>query len=198
MIDLNVKNNVKDFTRHLNRIQKKQLPFATARALTWTAQATQKALQDWVQKVFNVTKKWWLKQQPTGIKIKPAQKTRLIAEVYTNAYFADLQEKGGTKRPHRSRSLLIPTDKVPKSRRKAGGAAQMLKTKNVFSTSKGIYRRKGGKKRKNQRIELLFTKEKIAQVKPRLRFAETAARIAFATFPRKFLDSLQRALKTAR
>jgi len=198
MLDINVKNNVKEFTRHLNSIEKKQIPFATARALTWTAQVAQKALQDWIPKVFNVTKKWWLKQQPTGIKIKPAKKNRLIAEVYTDAYFARLQEKGGTKRPHRSKALVIPTAKVPKSRRKAGGAAQMLKTKNVFSTKKGIYRRKGGKKRKNQTVELLFTKEQTAHIKPRFRFEETAAKAAVRIFKDKFFDSLQRALKTAR
>ena len=145
MISINVKSNIKQFTRDLSRIEKKQVPFATARALTWTAQDVQKWLIKKIPSIFNVTKKWWLKQQPTGIKIKPAKKNHLVSSIYTKAYFANLQEEGGTKIPIKSKKLLIPSKKVPKSRRKAGGAALMLKGKKVFSTARGIYRGKGGK-----------------------------------------------------
>lgn len=196
MISINVKSNVKQFTRHLNRIEKKQVPFATARALTWTAQDVQKWLIKKIPSIFNVTKKWWLKQQPTGIKIKPAKKNDLVSSIYTKAYFANLQEEGGAKRPTRSKNLVIPTKKVPKSRRKAGGAAVMLKGKKVFSTARGIYRRKGGKKSKT--IELLFHKERSANINPRFNFKQTAHSIATRMFKRNFLRSLANALKTGR
>ncbi|MDY6790521.1 MAG: hypothetical protein SWH54_04550 [Thermodesulfobacteriota bacterium] len=196
MISINVKSNVKQFTRHLTRIEKKQVPFATARALTWTAQDVQKWLIKKIPSIFNVTKKWWLKQQPTGIKIKPAKKNYLVSSIYTKAYFANLQEEGGTKRPTRSKNLVIPTKKVPKSRRKAGGAAVMLKGKKVFSTARGIYRRKGGKK--SRTIELLFHKERSANIKPRFNFRQTAHSIATRMFKRNFLRSLAGALKTRR
>ncbi len=198
MISINFKSNIKTFTKGLTRIQKKQVPFATARALTWTAQDCQKALQDRAATVFNNVKKWWLKQQPTGIKIIAATKARLISSVYTKAHFTELQEEGGTKTPSRSKNLLIPSDKVPKSRRKAGGAGIMLKTKNVFSTAKGVYRRKGGAKRKNQKRELLFHKDKRATVRPRFGFRRTAAGIAARKFKRNFFRSLEKALKSAR
>jgi len=196
MISINVKSNVKQFTRHLTKIEKKQVPFATARALTWTAQDVQKWLIKKIPAIFNVTKKWWLKQQPTGIKIKPAKKNHLISSIYTKAYFASLQEEGGTKRPTRSKNLVIPTKKVPKSRRKSGGAVVMLKGKKVFSTSRGIYRRKGGKK--SRAIELLYHKDSSANVKPRFNFKKTAHRIATRMFKRNFLKSLASALKSAR
>ena len=196
MLSLNVKSNVKSWTRDLDKIQKRQVPFATARALTWTAQAVQKAIQDRIQRVFENRKKWWLKQQPTGIKIKPAKKTHLIASIYTDAYFADEQEFGGLKRPHRGRSILVPSDKVPKSRRKAGGAGAMLKQKTVFSNRKGVFRRVGGKK--SRKVALLFWRTPSATVKPRLEFRETARRTAAAKFKQKFMDSLSKALKTAR
>lgn len=196
MISINVKSNVKQFTRHLTKIEKKQIPFATARALTWTAQDVQKWLIKKIPAIFNVTKKWWLKQQPTGIRIKPAKKNHLISSVYTKAYFAPLQEEGGTKRPTRSKNLVIPTKKVPKSRRKSGGATAMLKGKKVFSTSRGIYRRKGGKKSKS--LELLYHKESSANVKPRFNFKRTAHTIATRMFKRNFLKSLASALKSAR
>ena len=81
MISINVKSNVKQFTKGLRRIEKKQIPFATARALTWTAQDAQKWLIKKIPSIFNVNKKWWLKQQPTGIKIKPAKKNDLVSSV---------------------------------------------------------------------------------------------------------------------
>lgn len=196
MISINVKSNVKQFTKGLKRIEKKQIPFATARALTWTAQDAQKRLIKKIPSIFNVTKKWWLKQQPTGIKIKPAKKNHLVSSVYTNAYFAERQEEGGTRRPTKSKNLVIPTKKVPKSRRKAGGATVMLKGKKVFSTARGIYRRKGGKKSKS--LELLYHKEKSANIKPRFNFKQTVRTIATRTFKRNFLKSLANALKTAR
>ena len=197
-MDLQVRGDVKKFTRHLSKVQKKQVPFATARALTWTVKDIQKAIIKKIPSIFNVTRKWWAAKQPTGIKIIPAKKIRLIASVFTKAHWGILQEKGGTKRPHKSKNLIIPTDKVPKSRRKAGGASVMLKNKNVFSTKRGIYRRKGGKKRKNQTLELLYTKERTAQVQPRFNFKRMARRVAIARFKHNFFKSLSMALKSAR
>lgn len=196
MFDLNVKHNVKEFTRYLDRIQKQQVPFATAQALTKTAQDTQTGLYKQVQAVFHVTKKWWLKQQPTGIKIRPATKARLIASVYTAAFFADLQEEGGTKRPVRHNNLLVPTSNTPQSRRKAGGASIMLQSNRVFSNKRGIWRRKGGKK--NTVIEMLFARTKTAQITPRFQFKATAYRIAAARFKIQFETALSKALRTAR
>jgi hypothetical protein len=156
----------------------------------------QKRLIRKIPAIFNVTKKWWLKQQPTGIKIKPAKKNHLVSSIYTKAYFANLQEEGGTKRPTKSKNLVIPTKRVPKSRRKAGGASIMLKGKKVFSTARGIYRRKGGKKSKS--IELLYHKEKSANIRPRFNFKQTAYSITTRMFKRNFLKSLASALKSAR
>jgi hypothetical protein len=196
MLKISVRSNVKQFTKGLTRIQKKQVPFATARALTWTAQDVQKAIVDRIQGAFNVTKKWWLKQQPTGIKVRPAKKTNLSTRVYTNAHFAKLQEDGGTKRPARAKNLLVPTGKVPKSRRKSGGAAVMLKGKKTFSTKKGIYRRKGPKKKSV--VELLFARTKTAHIAPRFGFRRTAIRTVRKRFKRNFARSLDKALNTAK
>ena len=196
MLGLSVRSNVKEFTRGLDRVQKKQVPFATARALTWTAQDAQKEIIIKIPSIFNITKKWYLKQQPTGIKITPAKKLRLIASVYTNAYFAKLQEFGGTKRPRKGKNLLIPTDRVPKSRRKSGGAGIMLKQKKTFSTRSGVYRRKGPKKRSV--VELLFWRSRDADIKPRFGFRRMAHDIAKRRFARNFKRSLSKALATAR
>ena len=196
MIGLSVRSNVKEFTRGLDRVQKRQVPFATARALTWTAQDAQKEIIIKIPSIFNITKKWFLKQQPTGIKITPAKKLRLIASVYTVAYFAKLQEFGGTKRPRKGKNLLIPTERVPKSRRKSGGAGIMLKQKKTFSTKTGVYRRKGPKKKSV--VELLFWRSRDADIKPRFGFRRMAREIAKRRFARNFKRSLSKALATAR
>lgn len=191
-----VKDNIKEFTRWLTDVQKKQVPYATALALTRTAQDVQTHIIKAITSIFNVTKKWWLKQQPTGIKIKSANKKTLHSRIYTDAYFAELQEHGGTKRPHNNRTMAVPTDITPKSRRKSGGAAVMMKQKKTFSIRSGIYRRKG--KGKNSTIEKLFTYSKTANIKARFGFKPMAARVAARQFPKRFKEALTRALKSAR
>ena len=196
MFTLNVKPNVKEFTRYLDGVQRRQVPFALANALTWTAQDGQSAVMEQIQKVFETRVKWWAKNQPTGIKITPAKKDRLTAAVHTNAYFAKLQEDGGIKSPFKAGKLQVPTDRVPKSRRKAGGVKIILSQKTTFSTKRGVFRKVGGKK--SRRVELLFWKTKTALIKPRFGFRSTVYNTALKVFPDKFSRSLANALKTAR
>jgi len=195
MIDLKIKADIKEVTRHLNRVQRRQLPYAIAVALTKTAQDAQTSIQRAIPHIFNVTKKWWLKTQPTGIKVKPATKVNPTATVYTDAPFADLQEEGGVKRP-KGKVLAVPTAKVPKSRRKAGGAAVMMKQKKTFATKTGIYRKKGPKKART--VEKLFTFTKKAMIRPRFGFKDIAEKVARRRFKAHFLKALERALRTAR
>lgn len=196
MIDIDVKADTKDFVRRLTRHQRKQVPYATAVSLTRTVQDAQGSMIAAIPHIFNVTKKWWLKQQPTGIKIRPATKLKLLASVYTDAYFAALQERGGTKTPHAGRVLAIPTDKVPRSRRKAGGARTMANQKKAFVTDSGIYRRKGGKR--SRVVEKLFTFSKSAQVRPRFRFKEIVSKVARRRFKAHFVRELGKALRSTR
>ena len=195
MIELNVKGDIRQVTRYLNKVQKRQVPFAIALALTRTVQDAQKSIQSAIPHIFKTTKKWWAKSQPTGIKIRPATKANLTASVYTNAPFAELQEEGGTKRP-RKRFLAVPTKATPKSRRKAGGASITMKQKKTFTTEAGIFRRKGGKR--SQTIEKLFTFTKQARIKPRFGFKGIARKVARRRFKKNFEMALAKALRTAR
>jgi hypothetical protein len=143
MMSLSVVSNVRDFTRYLDKVQKKQLPYATARALTKTAQEAQKELQAAMPRTFNVTKKWWLKQQPTGIKIQSAKKADLEAVVYTAAYFARLQEEGGIKIPFRGRGILVPTELTPRYGRRSGGSTKLIAGAKVLKFKKGARKSPG-------------------------------------------------------
>lgn len=208
MLQLKVKTNIKEFTRNLDAIEKKQVPFATARALTRTAQACQKDIQEAIPKRFNTTKKWWMKQQPTGVKVTPAKKADLQAVVYTRAYFADLQEKGGIKTSYQGGGILVPTENVPKYGRKSGGAAKVIAGKKIMrkggkpggspfltmkSGHKGIFRRKSKKA-----VELLYTYVPRASINARFGFATMAKQSAQKHFDKEFQKSLQAALRTAR
>lgn len=205
-----VRSNIKDFTRYLDNVQKKQIPFATARALTWTAKDAQKELMALMPQTFNVTRKWWLQRQPTGIKVKPAKKAELEATVYTLAYFAFLQEHGGIKTPFKSRGILIPTERTPKYGRKAGGAKKVLAGKKILrrggkadgdpvitleSGKRGVFRRRG---KKRLPIELLYTYVPRAEVRARMEFEDNARKQSIKVFDFFFSKSLERALATAR
>lgn len=210
MIRFNLKSNVKQFTRHLNNVQKRQVPFATARALTWTAKATQAELQRLMPMTFNVTRKWWLKTQPTGIKITPAKKLDPVAVVYSKAYFANLQEQGGIKHPFKGRGILVPTEQVPKYGRKAGGAAKVLAGRKILRSGgkaggdpivtmpngcKGVFRRRG---KKRLPIERLYSFVPEANIRPRMNFKAHAAQTVRKQFNPLFQKSLAMALASAR
>lgn len=207
MIAFSVKSNVKGFTKYLNRVQRKQVPFATARALTWTVKEAQNKLIKAMPSTFNVTKKWWLAKQPTGIRIKPASKVNLIATVYTNAYFLPLQEDGGIKIPLKGRGILIPTERTPKYGRKAGGSRKVMAGKKIVrrggtsggspiatmqSGKRGVFRRRG---KKRLPIDLLYSYVATARIKPRMRFKSRAYRVARRSFDTNFGKSLSMAVQ---
>ena len=103
IITFEIKNTA---IKELYQISKKQIPFAVAKTLTNIAQKS----QDEVRK--NIREKFFIRKKSGGfessIRIKPATKTSLTAEVYTMATFAVLQQTGGTKTAKDGR-LAIPS-----------------------------------------------------------------------------------------
>ncbi len=96
--------NQKQFEEVLARDLGRDLPFAAARALTWTAQDIQKNSRKWMMRVFDRPTRWTL----NAAFVKSANKRTLSAEVY----FKDFAPKGtpagkylltqirGGRRPH--------------------------------------------------------------------------------------------------
>ncbi len=194
MVNIVVKDNIKEFTRNLSAIQKKQIPFATSKAINDVAIDAQNKIVEKITRTFSNRKKWWLKQQPTGIKVKFSKKTDLKASVFTKAYFAEIQEKGGTKTPKTSGNLAIPTNYVPKKYRTSHGAKDMINERQkVFKNSKGVFRRQGKNK-----VQLMWSLSRTAQVKPRFEFYKTAESAVKQSFRRHFEQRLKQALATAK
>lgn len=90
-----------------------QTRFAVAVALTKTAQDAQTGVQRQSQSKFAVTRTWWQKQQPTGIRVRSATKGSWVAYVYSGpkAHWAELQEEGGSKGARSGARVVVPTYK---------------------------------------------------------------------------------------
>jgi hypothetical protein len=193
-MEITVKDNIKEVTRFLNDVQKKQVPYASSRALNDTAVDGQNSVVAAIPTTFQNRKKWWLKQQPTGIKVKFSKKTDLRARVHTSAYFAEIQEKGGTKTPKSSKNLAVPTGKVPKKYRTSHGAKEMLNAnKKVFRTPKGVFRRSGKKN-----ITLLWSFTPSARVPRRFGFIQIVEKVVKRRFSQHFKTRIDQAIASAK
>ncbi|EKF17077.1 hypothetical protein [Nitratireductor pacificus] len=96
--------NQQEFERKLAKDLGRDLPFAAARALTWTAKDIQTNSRKWMMRVFDRPTRWTL----NAAFVRPANKRGLSAEVY----FKDFAPKGtpagkylmtqikGGRRPH--------------------------------------------------------------------------------------------------
>jgi hypothetical protein len=106
MLKISVKHDLDKLAARIGRIGRDQLPFATAKALTRTAQAVQRAIPDALEKALD---------KPTpftkrGIFIQPARKNNLQAVVGfkdRQAAYMIYQTEGGTRAPAK-RALRLP------------------------------------------------------------------------------------------
>jgi hypothetical protein len=180
-----------------------QLPFATALALTRTAQAAQERVRNELPSHFTIRNSWVSK----GILIERAEKKTLEATIFSRDDFMILQEKGGTKLP-RGRSLSVPieagnkrgivrTDQRPKA----------LESKpDVFRATigglDGLWQRRRGaqsKRRRGERsLKLLFAFKPSVPVKARFGFLDSVREVFRLAFPDQFRQAFARAIATAR
>ena len=203
-VTLSVKVDTKDATRRLNAVQRKQVPFATAVAITRTADAVVRAEKRGTHKHFD---------RPTPFTEKaftriPARKrdTPIRGRVFAKdkqAAYLELQIYGGIRRP-KGRALLVP-GKIELNR--YGNIAnkkiqKLLRKPNVFSGTvggvPGIWQRYTGRRSRNRRPKLLVAYEPTTRYRPRFPFFRIAQTTTRRVFPRRFRVELARALRTAR
>jgi len=193
---LSIKSDMKSAQRWLNDVQRRQIPYATSRAINDTLKTCRKAVINGIIRRQESKKAWWNNKR-SGINIEWSNKHNLTGSVGTRIYWAHLAEHGGIKIPHKgNRNLAIPQPIVPKSRRKSGGVRIMAAQKKTFFNKNGLYRKKGSKK--NRSIELLFRFVSRANIKPWMRLRDTAQNAALKSFRKHFDFWLRKALKTAR
>ena len=167
IISLKIKSKASD---ELAAIASKHIPFAVAKTLTQIAQQSQQEVRKSIKEKFFIRKKSGGFE--SSIRIKPATKTKLTAEVYTMAAFSALQQTGGVKQAKDGR-LAIPsyqaisqvkkrTDSNSPSSYLAGDAFK-IKTK---SGAEAIAQRKG------KEFKILFFLRKSAHIDKRLDMIE--------------------------
>jgi hypothetical protein len=181
----------------------KQLPFATARALTLTAQDAQAAIRTGMQQRFTIRNAW----SQRGIIVKPADKNVIparsavmVGDIWNYLF---LQESGGEKTPTSSLHIAVPEDirsSPTQILRRQLRPRALLARKDVFIKDLGggnqaIYQRvgKGGRN-----LKLLYILVSETHVKPRLGLAETAQKIGNERWAINFAASLEAALISAR
>ncbi len=157
-------------TENLRQIATKQIPFVVAKTLTQIAQQSQQEVRK------NIREKFFIRKKSGGfessIRIKPATKTKLTAEVYTMAVFAALRQTGGVKKAKDGRLAIPSYQSINQVKKRSdanspshylAGDAFKMKTK---SGQEVIAQRKG------KELKILFFLRKSAQVDKKLDMIE--------------------------
>ena len=111
-LNLNVSANIKEVTRQLSRTQKRQIPFATSRALNDTAfNIARKDLPKFADRIFTGGAVPFTKR---GFKFIKSNKKTLTAFVFIDKLqgaYMKFQVDGGVRLPKR-KAIMIPTNKL--------------------------------------------------------------------------------------
>jgi hypothetical protein len=197
MIVFSVKTNFDQVTNQLATKFQSQIPFASALALTRTAQDVQREVVKQLPAIFEYPTPFTL----NAIAVTAALKSRLTSSVYIRpqqAKYLSVEITGGTVEPA-NRALPTPVD----IRRTIYGGLPLsavknaLRRPNTFSGTihgrQGIWQRIG-----NGRVILLIGWSQQWNYKPRFDFAGIAQRVIADRAIPNLQDALSRALATAR
>lgn len=190
---------------NLSALEKRQLPFATARAITQTGFDFQKAERAHFADAFTLRRQSFIERE--GVKlfggIATKGKPSITFGVSDKASFLAKFETGATKLPQRAKALELPVD-VRRNKRdiitRSNRPRQLLNKSNVFKldvqTGKlpaGIYQRMA-----NRRLKLLFAAEPQAKTPKILEFVSTMQKTVQDRWRENFANALRDAVRTAR
>ena len=140
---ISIKDDIKRATRRLNDIEKRQIPFATALAMTWSAQDAQKKIIGEMPRVFDRPTRFTLK----GTEVRPAKKRdwpNLSASVemkgFSNAGtrgYISTQVKGGARRHKPFELSLISAGQMPSNMYAV--PAKRLRLNRFGNVSRGLH-----------------------------------------------------------
>jgi hypothetical protein len=201
--------NLKEVQAELRSIAADQIPFATALALTKTAQAGQaKVRSDVLPSHFILRRAAWMKN---NIRLTPATKTNLAAEVRDTYRAMPLQETGGIKIPfgrmlavplagaRPSASSLISAENRPAAVLARGGFIQGNILYGVPAKAHGPHRgRRGLRAGSSGDIVPMYALVPRAHIGARYGFEEAVIQVVRNTFGDNFAEAFRRAVRTAR
>ena len=114
--DLSLQGDLKGAARFLSDLERDQMPFATAVALTRTIGQVQVAVEAETQHKLVLRTPWTLK----GIRITPANKKHLEATLYTKDWYMAEHEEGALRKPLKAPVLWMPTNAARQGGTKQG------------------------------------------------------------------------------
>lgn len=206
---ITVQLNEKHIKQWLDDIAQRQIPFATAKALTDTAARIGQEAASRTAITMNIRSSWAAKYRTSRIGQAPNQSTAYTASPadkrsgLNNMQSAvgtigwqmaqQIDDKDTIRRPHKAKSLWIPLNV---KRTRSNSPARMLKKKGVFiqKTSKGpiMFQRKG------QQITPIYLMRKKQTIKPRFNFLDMANQRAGRYFNVFFNRAMAMAIRTAK
>ncbi len=218
---LDVRADIKEVTRYLDRIQKKQIPFAASQALNKTAFYVRGKEQQAAKRKLDRPTPWTLK----GFQYRKATKSRLWADVFIEDKrweYMRWQVEGGTRQKRASSGEAVPVTihlnkygNIPG--RYQGKLQNLISRPDTFmGTVKGIKglwqrgnisakgqfsmarKRKNGARAQAKNLKLLVRLEQSVSYKKRLDFKGVAKRHANNRCPWEFKRQMSRALASAR
>lgn len=198
-MDIRVNANIRKVTRRLDRVQKRQVPFATSQALNKTAFGVrERIVKDTYPDAFDVRNRRF---PAVAFRVDKANKRKLVARVYDRLgrdYLARHAE-GGIKRPRDGGSLAVP---VGVKRTSSGAVRRQQRPRRVMQQARAFRDRIGGVlgiwRRTRNGLELLYRLVERARIRPRFAFEKDAAATARRVFPNHFRQALRKALATAK
>lgn len=193
-------------SRYLRWITEDQMPFAAARALTWTAKDAQQEIKRNLPQQFILENKWTEK----GIRITPADKKNLESEVYFKDEYMVKQEEAATLLPSGSH-IAIPASSRGRSPVKTASGrirkglypGQLLNNNKEYFTGTiagtyGIWKRTGRKDSKGwprANVALMYLLTPRARITKRWGYEKKVEEVVTTRLPRLFRISLSQALK---
>jgi hypothetical protein len=181
----------------------KQTRFGTAVGLTATAKQGQEAVFGALRGLFTLRGSWFQQQNKFGIKVKPATKTDLAAEVRTQADWLLKQIHGGDVFPYKN-FLAIPTENVRRRKStqiipRAQRPKNLLNAFVVKSRKSGVsvlMQRRG--RGKNKGLVAMYILVKKVRIKPTDAFYNPISKVVQRRGAQNILDGIERAFATAK
>ncbi len=193
---LTIYADVKTAARALDVVREDQAPYATALALTRTAQVAQKNLRDDLPERFR--DRGGLPWLSKGIRIEAAKKDKLTAFVVDIDWFMLYQEEGGMK-GSADQLQRVPGEQLSGLQLKPKLSEILLRPGEFIATNQAgeefVAHRVG---EASYPIVVDFFLRDRVRVQPRFHMADTVERTVRDRFPGEFATAMRRAIATAK
>ena len=200
-MNINIKADTKEINKSLTSFQKKQIPFATSKAINKTAFQTRRQLQKDMDNIFRKGATGFTKK---GVFVKPSNKSNLQGNVYIlkeQAKYLERQVFGGIRResfaipiPFRNRIGLTNQGNLTKAKFKSLVNNKNNKILDVNGV-KGLYEIKKDSKPK---LLVALNRRSVSYDNPKFKFFALGRRSVNKFFLKNYRKELDKAIKSAK